>query len=52
MDASGYPITGDGTVVMNFVRILRKANGHDFGRPLIENMTKTVKDASGLATIA
>jgi hypothetical protein len=51
-DASGYPITGDGIVVMNCVWVLRKAKGHDFGRLLVENMTKSVKDASGFATIA
>jgi len=51
-EASGYPITGKGTVVMNCVWILRKMKGHSFGRLLVDRMVKTETAAVGFATIA
>jgi ribosomal protein S18 acetylase RimI-like enzyme len=49
---SGYPISGDGIIVMNCVWVLRKAKGQNFGRLLVEEMIKSEKDAAGFATIA
>lgn len=51
-DSSGYPIVGMNIVVMSCVWVLRKAKMHSFGRLLVEDMVKSVKDASSLATIA
>ncbi len=49
---SYYPIIGDNIIVMNCIWVLRKAKGHNFGKKLLEDMTKSEKDASGFATIA
>jgi len=49
---SGYPIMGDNVIVMNCIWVLRKARGHNFGRLLVENMTKSEMGAAGFATIA
>jgi hypothetical protein len=51
-EISGYPITGDGVIVMNCVWVLRKARSHNFGKMLVEDMVKSEKDAAGFATIA
>ena len=49
---SGYPITGEGVVVMMCIWVLRRAKGHDFGEQLVRSMIKSEKDAAGFATIA
>jgi len=49
---SGYPITGDNTIVMNCIWVLRRAKGHNFGRKLLEDMIKSEKEAAAFATIA
>lgn len=51
-EASYYPIMGENLIVMNCIWVLRRAKGHDFGKKLIEDMTKSEKHASGFATIA
>jgi GNAT superfamily N-acetyltransferase len=51
-EASGYPMMGDGIIVMNCLWVLKKAKGHGFGRLLLEDMTTNEKDATGFATIA
>jgi hypothetical protein len=48
---SGYPITGDGVVVMNCVWVLRKYGGNDYGRVLVRDMMDSEREASGFATI-
>jgi hypothetical protein len=50
-DVSGYPITGNGVIVMNCVWVLRKARGHNFGK-LVKDMVKSERDAAGFATIS
>lgn len=50
--ASGYPITGDNLIVMNCVWVLRKAKGRNFGKLLVEDMTKSEGATGGFATIA
>ncbi|MEM2117785.1 MAG: hypothetical protein QW386_02045 [Candidatus Bathyarchaeia archaeon] len=50
-EASGYPIIGDGIIVLNCIWVLRKAKGHDFGKVLIEDMVNNEKCAAGFATI-
>lgn len=52
VDASPYPIFGKGIIVMNCIWVLRKAKGHNFGRLLFNEMLKSEKDATGIATIA
>ena len=49
---SYYPIMGKNIVVLNCIWVLRKAEGHHFGRQLLEDMIKSEKDASGFATLA
>ncbi len=51
-DASYYPITGKNVIVMNCIWVLRKAKGHNFGKLLFANMTKSEKNASSFATVA
>ena len=51
-EASYYPITGDNIIVLNCIWVLRRANGHNFGKQLLENMAKSEKAATGFATIA
>jgi len=51
-DVSGYPITGDGVIVMNCVWVLRKARRHNFGKLLVKDMVKSEREAAGFATIA
>jgi hypothetical protein len=52
VEASGYPIIGDGVIVMNCIWVLRKAKGHNFGRLLLEDMVNSEMDTAGFATIA
>lgn len=52
VEASGYPITGDGVTVMNCIWVLRKAKGHGLGRRLLADMMESEKKAVGFATIA
>lgn len=51
-EVSGYPIIGDGVIVMNCIWVLRKAKEHNFGRLLVEDMINSEMDAIGFATIA
>ncbi len=51
-EVSYYPITGDNVIVMNCIWVLRRAEDHNFGKQLLEDMMKSEKDASGFATIA
>jgi len=51
-EASYYPITGENTVVMNCIWVLRKAKGHNLGAQLLENMVRSGDEAEGFATIA
>jgi hypothetical protein len=51
-EVSGYPILGDNVIVMNCIWVLRKAKGNNFGRLLLNDMTKGERDADGFATIA
>jgi len=51
-EVSYYPIMGNKVIVMNCVWVLRKAEGHNFGRMLVEDMMKSEEDAIGFATIA
>ena len=51
-EVSGYPIIGEGVIVMNCIWVLRKAKGHNFGRLLVEDMVNSEMDATGFATIA
>jgi hypothetical protein len=51
-EVSGYSIVGEGMIVMNFILILRKARGHDFGKLLEKDMVNSEKDAGGFARIA
>ncbi|NIV43387.1 hypothetical protein GWN49_00585 [Candidatus Bathyarchaeota archaeon] len=50
-EVSYYPIHGDDVLVMNCIWVLRRAKGHDFGKLLIANMTKSERAASCFATI-
>jgi len=51
-EASYYPIMGDNIMVMNCIWVLRRAEGHNFGKHLVENMIKSEKDATCFATMA
>ncbi|KPV64839.1 MAG: hypothetical protein AOA65_0753 [Candidatus Bathyarchaeota archaeon BA1] len=51
-EASGYPIMGDGIIVMNCIWVLRKAKGRNLGKQLLTNMMESEKGAVGFATIA
>jgi len=51
-EASGYPIIGDNTVVMNCIWVLRRAKGHGLGKRLLADMTEGEKNAVGFAAIA
>ena len=51
-EASGYPIRGEGIVVMNCIWVLRRAKGHRLGSLLMNLMMEREKDAAGFATIA
>lgn len=51
-EVSYYPITGNNIIVMNCIWVLRKAKGHNLGRRLLQDMTKSESDAAGFATIA
>jgi hypothetical protein len=43
---------GDNIIVMNCIWVLKKAEGHNFGKLLMEDMIKSEKEAAGFATIA
>jgi hypothetical protein len=51
-EVSGYPIIGNGVIVMNCIWVLRRAKGHNFGKLLIGDMIRSEKDADCFATIA
>ncbi len=51
-DVCGYPITGDDTIVMNCIWVLRKAGGHNLGKHLLADMMESQKNAVGFATIS
>jgi ribosomal protein S18 acetylase RimI-like enzyme len=51
-DASYYPITGEKTIVMNCIWVLRKAKGHNIGEKLMTDMMRSEKKANGFATVA
>ena len=51
-EVSYYSITGNNIIVMNCIWVLRKAKGHNLGRRLLQDMTKSESDAAGFATIA
>lgn len=52
LEGAGLPIIGDNIIVMNCVWVQKKAQGHNFGKRLLEDMIESEKDASGFATIA
>lgn len=50
---SALPIKGDGVYVMNCIWVLRKAKGHNFGKLLLDNTIRSIRDkAEALSTIA
>ena len=51
-EGSGLPIIGDNVIVMNCIWVHRKAQGHKFGKQLLNDMVKSEKGASGFATLA
>jgi len=51
-EASGYSIAGADVVGMNCIWVLRKAKGHNFGKQLLVDMTKSEEGVTGFATIA
>lgn len=51
VEASGYPISGDGVWVMNCIWVLRRAKGHRFGKMLARRMLDAAADAAGFATV-
>lgn len=51
-EASGYPIMGDGVIVMNCIWVLRKAKGHNLGKRLLMEMMESEKNSAGFATIS
>jgi len=51
-EVSYYPIMHDNAIAMNCIWVLRKAKGHNFGKLLLQDMTKSEKDAAGFTTIA
>lgn len=51
-EACGYPITGNGIIVMNCIWVLRKAKGRNLGKQLLTDMMQSEKKAVGFATIA
>jgi len=52
VEVSGYPILGEGIVVMHCIWVLRKAKGHGFGKRLLAVMRREHGDAEGFATVA
>lgn len=50
-ETSGYPITGEGVIVMNCIWVLRPFRGQGYARMLVQEMIKGEKEASGFATI-
>jgi len=50
-EASGYPVMGNGVIVMNCIWVLRKAKGHRFGTWLMKEMMNIERDAIGFAAI-
>lgn len=50
-EACGYLITGNDTIVMNCIWVLRKAKGRSLGKQLLTDMMKSEKNAVGFATI-
>lgn len=50
-DASGYPISGEGIIVMNCIWVLRRAKGNNLGRLLLDDMIRSETRAAGFATI-
>jgi hypothetical protein len=51
-EVSGFPIVGEGVMVMNCIWVLRRAKGHNFGKRLLMVMVKGEKSAVGFATLA
>lgn len=51
-DASGFPITGGGIILMHCIWVLRRAKGHNFGKRLLDDMIKSANNVAGIATIA
>jgi len=51
-EVSYYPIMHDNAIAMNCIWVLRKAKGHNFGKLLLRDMTKSEKDAADFTTIA
>ena len=51
-EVSGFPIKGNGVVVMNCIWVLRRAKGHNFGKKLLKSMQRSEKEAAGFATLA
>lgn len=50
-EVSGYPIKGEGVIVMNCIWIHAKAKRRGFGKLLLKTMMDEEKDFSGFATI-
>ncbi len=50
--AAGLPITGKNIIVMNCIWVHRRAQGNNFGKILMQDMTGGNKHAAGFATIA
>ncbi len=50
-EASYYPIVNSNVMVMNCIWVLRKAQGHNFGKQLFTDMVKNEKNARGFSTI-
>jgi GNAT superfamily N-acetyltransferase len=50
-EVSGYPITGDGVIVMNCIWVHTKAQRNNFGKRLLAEVINDNKNASGFATI-
>lgn len=48
---SGYPIKGEGVIVMNCIWVLKPFRGQGYARMLVQEMMNGEKEASGFATI-
>lgn len=51
-EASGYPITGNNVIVMNYIWVLRKVKGHNLGKQLLTCMIESEKNTNSFTTIA
>ena len=51
-EVSGFPIEGNGVIVMNCIWVLRRAKGHNLGKRLLKSMLNSEKEAAGFATLA